>query len=92
MPERHPQRIMNQTEPEGSGEEPRPAETDAAMLSPAAAWRSLCARTGGCIAKVTFYRWLRNGRVYSIRLGQRIFIPRAALDDLVTRCLDGERY
>jgi hypothetical protein len=63
-----------------------------AMLSPAAAWRSLCARTGGFIALATFYRWLRNGKVYSIRLGQRIFIPREALDDLIKNCLNGERF
>lgn len=63
-----------------------------AMLSPVAAWRSLCARTGGCIALVTFYRWVRNGKVFSIRLGQRIFIPREALDDLIKLCLNGERF
>ena len=62
------------------------------MLSPAAAWRSLCARTGGFITLATFYRWLRNGKVYSIRLGQRIFVPREALDDLIKACLSGERF
>lgn len=62
------------------------------MLSPAAAWRSLCARTGGLVALVTFYRWVRCGKVYSIRLGKRIFIPREALDDLIKNCLNGERF
>ena len=63
-----------------------------AMLSPTRAWRILCARTGGVIALVTFYRWVRNGRVYSIRLGQRIFIPQPALEDLIRQCLIGEKY
>ena len=63
-----------------------------AMLCPTSAWRLLCARTGGTIARVTFYRWLRNGKVYSIRLGQRIFIPEAALEDAIRQCLSGERF
>lgn len=75
----------------------RPAPPDearpggVAMLSPTRAWRMLCSRTGGAIALVTFYRWLRNGRVYSVRLGQRIFIPQPALEDLIQRCLMGEK-
>ncbi len=90
MLERHPLGIKVEVEPEP--EPARPPAKTSLMLSPAAAWRSLCARTGGCIAKVTFYRWLRNGRVYSIRLGQRIFIPQTALDDLIKACLAGERF
>jgi hypothetical protein len=62
------------------------------MLSPTRAWRLLCARTGGVIALVTFYRWVRNGRVFSIRMGPRIFIPQPALEDLIKRCLTGDRY
>jgi hypothetical protein len=62
------------------------------MLPPMRAWRILCARTGGSIALVTFYRWLRNGRIYSIRMGQRIFIPQPALEDAIKQCLAGERF
>lgn len=62
------------------------------MLSPARARRILCARTGGSVALVTFYRWLRNGSIFSIRLGQRIFIPEEALEDAIKKCLDGERF
>ncbi len=90
MLEHYPLGIKVEVEPE-----PEPAKPPAkasSMLSPSSAWRSLCARTGGCIAKVTFYRWLRNGRVYSIRLGQRIFIPQTVLDDLIRNCLAGERF
>jgi hypothetical protein len=69
-----------------------PPQHGLAMLNPTSAWRSLCARTGGSIARVTFYRWLRNGKVYSIRLGQRIFIPEAALEDVIKQCLSGEKF
>lgn len=69
-----------------------PSAPSKLMLSPAAAWRSLCAKTGGFVTKATFYRWLRNGRVYSIRLGQRIFVPQTALDDLIKTCLSGEKF
>lgn len=62
------------------------------MLPPTRAWSILCARTGGSIALVTFYRWLRNGKIYSIRLGQRIFVPQTALDDAIKQCLAGERF
>jgi Helix-turn-helix domain len=62
------------------------------MLSPTTAWRALCKRTGGSIARVTFYRWVRTGKVFSIRLGQRIFIPQAALEDVIRQCLTGERF
>jgi hypothetical protein len=92
MFEQYPQESKSPAESKPPATKPVTTERDFIMLSPAAAWRSLCARTGGSIAKVTFYRWLRNGKVYSIRLGQRIFIPQAALDDLVTKCLDGEKY
>lgn len=72
---------------------PRPAPgSRVPMLSPTRAWRLLCARTGGVIALVTFYRWVRNGRVFSIRLGQRIFIPLPEVEDLIKRCLDGDPY
>jgi hypothetical protein len=62
------------------------------MLSPTRAWKSLCARTGGSIARVTFYRWVRNGKVYSIRLGERIFVPATALEDVIRHCLSGEKF
>ena len=62
------------------------------MYPPASAWRILCSRTGGSIALVTFYRWLRNGRIYSIRMGQRIFIPLPALEDAIKQCLAGEKF
>ena len=62
------------------------------MLDPRNAWRILSRRTGGAVSRATFYRWLSNGKVYSIRLGYRILIPWPALDELIKQCLAGERY
>ncbi len=90
MLEHHPLGIKIEIEPDSSGG--KPSAQSELMLSPVAAWRSLCEKTGGFVTKATFYRWLRNGRVYSIRLGQRIFIPQTALEDLIKTCLSGERF
>jgi hypothetical protein len=62
------------------------------MLTPMQAWRMLCRETGGDISRATFYRWLGNGKVCSIRLGYRLFVPRPALEDLIKQCLAGERF
>jgi hypothetical protein len=62
------------------------------MLSPQTAWRVLCRRTGGHISRATFYRWVSEGKVLSIRLGIHIFIPRPSLEDLIKRCLAGQRF
>ena len=62
------------------------------MLTPTNAWRILCRRTGGDISRTTFYRWLSSGKVCSIRMGFRLFIPWPALEELINQCLDGERY
>ena len=70
----------------------RPGSRVPAMLNPTCAWKSLCARTGGRIARVTFYRWVKNGKVFSIRLGHRIFIPVTALEDVIQECLSGEEF
>ncbi len=61
------------------------------MLSPSNACRILRRRTGGAVSRATFYRWLRNGKVYSIRVGLKILIPWPALDELIQQCLAGER-
>ncbi len=91
MFDRNPMPVKIKVEPDPARAKPAPPAGSIAMLSPTAAWRSLCARTGGVITLVTFYRWLRNGKVYSIRLGQRVFIPQDALDDLIRKCLEGEK-
>jgi excisionase family DNA binding protein len=66
---------------------PHPA---ASALSTQSAWRILRRRTGGDISRATFYRWLRSGRLSSIRLGFRIYVPLPALDEFIHKCLSGE--
>ena len=58
------------------------------MLIPQTALRILCHKTGGTISRSTFYRWVGDGRIPSIRLGSRIFIPRSALDQLIQKCYE----
>ena len=70
---------------------PNKVETET-MLAPANALRILRRATGGTISKSTFYRWLSCGKVYSVRLGYRIFIPFPALEDLIRQCKAGERF
>lgn len=60
-------------------------------LVPSNAWRILNARTGGTVSRPTFYRWLSSGKVYSVRVGHRIYIPWPVLDELIEQCLAGER-
>jgi hypothetical protein len=60
------------------------------MLSPSRAWQLLCQRTGATVCLATFYRWLSNGKVYSVRLGFRIYVPTTALEHLIQQCLAGE--
>ncbi|HEV2492648.1 MAG TPA: hypothetical protein VG204_06200 [Terriglobia bacterium] len=60
-------------------------------LVPSNAWRILNARTGGTVSRPTFYRWLSSGKVYSVRVGHRIYIPWPVLDELIEQCMAGER-
>ncbi len=60
------------------------------MLAPQNALRILRHRTGGNISRATFYRWISNGTIGSIRLGSRILIPWPALEELVRRCFEGD--
>ena len=64
------------------------AEARPQMVIPQTALRILCHRTGGTVSRTTFYRWLGDGRIPSIRLGSRIFIPRSALDRLIQKCYE----
>lgn len=67
-----------------------PAPATPLMLTPNVAWRRLCARTGGSITIQTFYRWIGNGSVYSVRMGKRIFVPVDKVENLIEICLAGE--
>ena len=71
-----------------AGEIPRHAP----LLSPSNAWRILRRRTGGHVSRSTFYRWLESGKVYSLRMGSRIYVPWQALQEVINRCLSGEPF
>jgi excisionase family DNA binding protein len=60
------------------------------ILSTQSAWRILRRRTGGNISRATFYRWLNDGRLSSVRLGSRIYVPLPSLDQFIRKCLEGE--
>lgn len=62
-----------------------------AMVPPANAWRILNARTGGAVSRPTFYRWLGNGTIYSVRVGHRFYIPWPVIEEVIGRCRAGDR-
>jgi hypothetical protein len=62
------------------------------MLTPVAAWHHFCARTGGSISLMSFYRWIRNGKVCAVRVGKKFYVPLRILDELIKRCLEGEEF
>ena len=64
----------------------------AAMLTPRHAWRILRRRTGGIISRTTFYRWLDSGKLFSIHLGHRLYIPWPAFEELVQACRSGQKF
>ncbi len=78
-----------------SGQTPRPAAQEGAtpptLLTPRHAWMLLCRKTGASLSRTTFYRWLREGRILTVRMGYRLYVPIGALDDFTARCLAGER-
>jgi excisionase family DNA binding protein len=73
------------------GQNPKQASSTLPMLTPTHAWRLLCRRTGGNISRTTFYRWLNSGRVGAVRVGFRFLIPLPILEEIIQKCLDGER-
>lgn len=77
--------------PEGGAINSEPA-TQVPLLTPASAWRVLCYRTGIPVSRATFYRWLNNGRVFSFRLGQKIYVPMPIIEEIVKHCQAGERF
>lgn len=44
------------------------------------------------ISMCTMYRLIRDGRLFSHRIGMKIIIPEAALFEFLERCQRGERY
>ncbi len=62
----------------------------ASLLSTYSAWRILRRRTGADISRATFYRWVSSGKLGSIRLASRIYIPVPALDGFLQNSLNGD--
>ncbi len=62
------------------------------LVTPSSAWRILCHRTGVPVSRATFYRWLGNGRVFSYRMGQKIYVPVPILEQIIEHCRAGERF
>ena len=73
------------------GQSSKPAPAPLPMLTPTHAWRLLCRRTGGSISRTTFYRWINSGRVGAVRMGFRFLVPLPMLEEVIKKCLDGER-
>lgn len=60
------------------------------LLTVSTAWSSLRRRTGIPLARATFYRWVGAGKVYSMRLGLKVYIPASVIDGIVKQCERGE--
>lgn len=67
----------------------RPQASDP-LLSVSTAWNSLRRQTGIPLARATFYRWVGSGRVYSMRLGMKLYIPASVIDGIVKQCRAGD--
>lgn len=61
------------------------------MLSAERAMQILDARLGITVGRSTFYRWMQTGRLFSIKLGGKIFIPLSEMETIVERLSRGER-
>jgi len=61
------------------------------MLRLRIALRRLCRGTGCEISIQTLYLWIAMGKIDSVRVGGRIFIPAQTVDNLIETCLQGDR-
>ncbi len=68
---------------DSSPEAASPPGADAPLLSASSAWLTLRHRTGIPVSRATFYRWLSNGKVYSMRLGLKLYVPLSSIEELV---------
>ncbi|HLI29917.1 MAG TPA: helix-turn-helix domain-containing protein [Terriglobia bacterium] len=62
-----------------------PPEAEAPLLSASSAWLTLRHRTGIPVSRATFYRWLSNGKIYSTRLGLKLYVPLSTIEELVRK-------
>ncbi len=58
---------------------------DPELLPASSAWLAIRNRTGIPVSRPTFYRWLNNGSVHSVRLGLKVYVPMSTIDTLVKK-------
>ncbi len=79
--------------PRGISSQRLPLPLDrAGGVPPLRALRILTKKTQGQISRATFYRWLSSGRVFSYRVGYRIYVPAIEIDNIIRQCEAGERF
>jgi hypothetical protein len=61
------------------------------MLSAQGAMRILDLRMGITVGRSTFYRWMQTGRLFSVKMGGKIFVPLSEMETIVDRLSRGER-
>ncbi|HEX5481174.1 MAG TPA: hypothetical protein VFZ08_00955 [Terriglobia bacterium] len=66
-------------------------KTQVPLLKASSAWLTLRHRTGIPVARATFYRWISNGKVFSLRMGLKVYVPLSEIEELVKQCESGER-
>lgn len=59
------------------------------LLPVAQAWNALRRRTGIPLSRATFYRWVSSGKVYSLRMGLKVYVPTSVVDGIVKQCHAG---
>ncbi|MGH9434880.1 MAG: hypothetical protein ACRD06_02640 [Terriglobia bacterium] len=69
---------------------PRSPETVDPLLTIGSAWTSLRHRTGIPLARATFYRWVSSGKIYSLRMGLKVYIPSSVIEGIVRQCKSGD--
>ena len=61
------------------------------LLSPYNAWRILQNRTGINVGRSTFYRWVQGGKVFSMKIGGKIYIPWPEIENVIRQFRSGIR-
>lgn len=75
-----------------SRSQPAPEDkTHPIMLSPDDAMQLLQMRLGILVGRSTFYRWVYSGRLFSVKLGGKLFIPLSEMEVLMQRLARGDR-
>lgn len=60
------------------------------LLTVSRAWHTIRRRTGIPLSRATFYRWVGSGKVFSLRMGLKAYIPTSIVDGMVKQCKSGD--